>query len=124
MPEFGQLAMEAMAARPRLVAEMEPPSVAAQLLGRPADVIGPVLDRAPVPDLAPAFSLRYSHRDRRLVDIQPDERAVLHAVSPSFSRLGTRPARLAQPSKENAAEEATDPVRSHRDHGVYAAVAN
>uniref|UniRef100_A4WY29 Uncharacterized protein n=1 Tax=Cereibacter sphaeroides (strain ATCC 17025 / ATH 2.4.3) TaxID=349102 RepID=A4WY29_CERS5 len=76
---------------PQGPASLEPPSVAARLLGRPADVIGPVRDRAPVPDLAPAFSLRNSHRDRRLVDIQPDERAVLHAVSPPFSRLGTSP---------------------------------
>ena len=41
-------------------------------------------------DLAAPFALRDRPRDRRLVDIQPDERAILHVVSAPFVRRGAR----------------------------------
>lgn len=37
---------------------------------------------------APAFTLRDRDGDRRLVDIKPDECAILHVVPPPFLRLG------------------------------------
>ena len=42
-----------------------------------------------MPDLATSLTLRQSNRNCRLVDIQPDEDAILHLVSPPFLRLGT-----------------------------------
>lgn len=46
--------------------------------------------RSKVADLAASLALRNRYRNRRLVDILPDERAFLHVVSPPFLRLGTR----------------------------------
>ena len=43
---------------------------------------------SPVPDLAPARALRNRDRDRRLMDVQPDEPITLHAASPPFLSLG------------------------------------
>ena len=61
-----------------------------QLLCQRADRIGPVRHRSPVADLTAALALRSCGRDRRLMDIQPDEPAVLHPVSAPVLRLGTR----------------------------------
>jgi hypothetical protein len=45
-------------------------------------------NRPQMPHLTSAFSLRDGDRNRCLVDIQPDEPAVLHVVSPPFPRPG------------------------------------
>ena len=45
-------------------------------------MIGPVRNRPPVVDLTATFPPRNRQRNRRLVDIPPDERAYLHALSP------------------------------------------
>lgn len=116
MSEFGQLAMEAMAARPRLVgAAVRRSPASRQACGR---------DRAgsgSCPSAGP--------RPRVLLALQPPRSSPCGTSSPmnvlscmrSLPRSrGSAPARLAQPSKENAAGEATDPVRSHRDHGSRA----
>jgi hypothetical protein len=96
---------------------MQPRSASRQLLNQPADMIGPVRHRSKVAHLTTALALRNGDRDRRLVDIQPDEGAILHPVSPPFLRPGTRQPG-APPRTENAAGKAANPVRSKRDHGV------
>ena len=68
-------------------------------------------------DMRATFPLRNRDRDRRLMDIKPDERATLHVVSPPFLRLGTR-----QPGAalERRMPRERPPVQSglQRDHGV------
>src|SRR5690554_4282877 len=54
-------------------------------------MICPMRHLAPVANLAAALTARNRNRYRRLMDIQPDERAILHMVSPPFVRLGTGP---------------------------------
>lgn len=76
------LAMETIAAGRRIITEVQP-------LHQFADMIGLVRHRRLVADLAAALALRNCNRDRRLADIQPDERAIPHVVSPPFLRLGT-----------------------------------
>lgn len=90
MPHLENLAMKAIAARTRLIAEMQPCPACRQPLRQLAHMIGAVRHRSPVADLPTTFALRDRHRNRRLVDIQPDERAILHLVSPPFLRLGAR----------------------------------
>jgi hypothetical protein len=90
VPHLDKLAMQAVAAGTRFIAEMQLRSASGQLLHQLADMIGPVRHRPQVADLTTALALRTCDRDRRLVDIQPDERAILHSVSPPFLRLGTR----------------------------------
>ena len=55
-----------------------------------ARLIRTVRHRSEVADFTAPFALRNLHRNRRLVDIQPDERAILHLVSSPFLRLGAR----------------------------------
>ena len=62
-----------------------------KLLHKLADMIRTVRNRAPVTDLSSALALRNGDRNRRLVDIQSDEHAMLHTVSPPFLRLGSGP---------------------------------
>jgi hypothetical protein len=91
MPHLDELAAQAITARPCLIAEMQARSASRQPLYQLANVIGPVGNRSPVPNLTASLTLRNRNRNRRLVDIQPDERATLHVVSPPFSgesRLG------------------------------------
>ncbi len=91
VPEIGQLPVEAIAAGPGFVAEVKLTPATTQLLGQPADVVGAVVDRAPVAKLtAPLFPCD-GDRDRRLVDVQPNKDDILHAVSPPFLRLGASP---------------------------------
>ncbi|MFN4129015.1 MAG: hypothetical protein ACK4GC_04260 [Paracoccaceae bacterium] len=82
MPHLDALAMQAIAARPCFIEKVQSRSASRQLLYQLADVIGTIGNRSPVADLAAT--------NRRLVDIKPDERAILHVVSPLFLRLGTR----------------------------------
>ena len=91
MPQFNKLTVKTIPTRPRLVTEMQSTSRCGQLLHQLADMIGPVQNRAPVANLTATFPPRNRDRNRRLVDIQPDERATLHLVSPPFLRHGTRP---------------------------------
>ena len=91
MPEFGEMPVEAIAARTGLIAEVQQTPVGAQLIGKLADMICAVGDRAPVAHFAAASSMRDCHRNRRLVDIQPDKYGILHLVSPPFMRLGASP---------------------------------
>jgi hypothetical protein len=43
----------------------------------------------PMADLTATLTLCDCDRNRRLVNIQPNERAIVHLVSPPFLRLGT-----------------------------------
>jgi hypothetical protein len=61
-----------------------------QFLNQFAHLGGPVRHRSQVADFTAPFAMRNRHRDRRLVDIQPDKRDILHVVSPLFLRLGAR----------------------------------
>lgn len=91
MPEFGELPVKAIAAGAGFIAEVQQAPVGAQLLGKLADMIGAVGDRAPVAHFAASFSMRDCHRDCRPVDIQPDKYGILQLVFPPFMRLGTSP---------------------------------
>lgn len=82
MPQINELAVQAIAARPGLVAEMQTDAVSAELLHQLLDMIGPMRDRPSVPHLAATFPLYDCDGNRRLVDIQPNESTTLHAVSP------------------------------------------
>jgi hypothetical protein len=89
VPHLDRLAMQAVAAGTRFIAEMQPRSASCEPLHQLADVIGTMRHRPQMADLTTALALRDCDRDRRLVDIQPDERAILHAVSDAFLRPGT-----------------------------------
>ena len=91
MPHLDKLAMQAVAAWSGFIAEMQTPSAGAKLLHQLADMIRAVRNRAPVTDLSATLALCNRDRNRRLMDIQPDEHAILHMVSPPFLRLGTGP---------------------------------
>lgn len=78
-------------------------------------MLGTVWHHLPVTGLA-ALTLRNRNRYRRLADIQPNERAILH-VPPPIPEARNRPVRR-NPHTENAAEEAIGLVTSQRDHGV------
>lgn len=67
---------------------MQPRSTGLQLLDQFADVIRLVRHRPQVANLAAPLTLCNRDRNRRLVDIQSDEHAILHLVSPPFLRLG------------------------------------
>ena len=82
--------MQVIAARPCFIAETQWTTFNDQLLHQLADVIRAVRNCPRVTDLAAAFVLGDRHRDRCLVDIQPDERAILHLVFRPFMRLGAR----------------------------------
>jgi hypothetical protein len=64
------------------MADMKPAPIAPKLVGKLADMIGPVRDCAPVPHLAASIALSKRHRNRRLMDIQPDKHDILQLVSP------------------------------------------
>ncbi len=68
--------------------KMKPRPASCQILYQFADVIGTMWHRPPVADFAATFAFCHRHRNRRLMDIQPYERAILHLVSPPFLRLG------------------------------------
>jgi hypothetical protein len=87
---LGELPVQAIAARPCLITRTQPAAFNCQLLHQLADVIRAVRNYPQMADLAATFALRDRHRYRRLVDIQPDERAILHVVSPPFLRLCAR----------------------------------
>lgn len=61
IPHLDKLAVETIAARPRLIAEMQLRSARPQLLDQLAHMIRPVQHRSPVANLAAAFALRYRH---------------------------------------------------------------
>jgi hypothetical protein len=88
VPHLDQLAVKTIATGTRFIAEMQPPSVGGQLLSQFTDVIGTMRHRPPVADFAAAFALCNRDRNRGLVNIKPNERAILHVVSPPFLRLG------------------------------------
>lgn len=67
---------------------MQPRPTGRQLLNQFADMVRTMWHRPPVADLATLLALRNRDRDSRLVDIKPDEHAILHVVSPPFLRLG------------------------------------
>jgi hypothetical protein len=70
------------------MADMKLTPIAPKLVGKLADMIGPVRDCAPVPHFTAPFALRKRHRNRGLMDIQPDKHDILQLVSPPFLRLG------------------------------------
>ncbi len=74
MPHPDELAVQTIAARRRFIAEVQPRTSGSEFRDQLADLIGPVLDRPPVPHFAVALSLRDGDGDRRLMDIPPDER--------------------------------------------------
>lgn len=88
MPQLDQLAVKTIAAGTRIIAEMQPLPAGSRLLSQFADVIRTMRHRSPVVDLATPLAVRNRDRDRRLVDIKPDEHTILHVVSPPFLRLG------------------------------------
>ena len=90
MPHLDQLAVKTIATGTRFIAEMQPSPAGRQLLGQLANVIGTMRHRSPMADLAASFALCNRDRDRRLVNIKPDERAILHLVLPHSE--GTAPA--------------------------------
>ena len=114
--EIGELPVQAIAAWPGLIAELELTPIAPQLLGKLANMIGAVRNCAPVPHFAAPVALRKRHRNRRLMDIQPDKNGMLQLVCPPFLKLGA--SQSGATSKENAAGETTCPAKSNRDHGV------
>ena len=63
-------------------------AIASQLVGKFANMIGVVWTRAPVPHYAASLALRKRHRNRRLMDIQPDKHDILRLVPPPFLRPG------------------------------------
>jgi hypothetical protein len=87
---LGDLPVKTIAARPCFIAKTQPTTPNGQLLHQPADVIWAVQNCPPMADLSATLPLRDRGRNRCLVDIQPDERASLHLVSPTFLRLGAR----------------------------------
>ncbi|PIL17962.1 hypothetical protein P775_22270 [Puniceibacterium antarcticum] len=89
MPQLDKLAMQAITGWPSLIAEMQTTSASAELLHQLSDVIGPVLNRPPVADLTTTPILCDCDRNCRLMDIQPNKRAIEHLFSPPFLRLGT-----------------------------------
>jgi hypothetical protein len=89
MPHLDKLSVEAITAGFRFIAKMEPCPASRQLLNQFADMIRTMRYRAPVADLAAALVMSNRDRNRRLMDIKPDERVILHAVSPPSLRLGT-----------------------------------
>jgi len=86
--KFGELPVQAVAARTGLMADMKLTPIAPKLVGKLADMIGAVRKRAPVPHFAASLALRKRHRNRRLMDIQPDKHDIMQLVSPPFLRLG------------------------------------
>jgi hypothetical protein len=64
------------------MADMKPAPIAPKLVGKLADMIGAVRKRAPVPHFTAPLALRKRHRNRGLMDIQPDKHDILHLVSP------------------------------------------
>ena len=87
--QLHDLPVKAITARPGLIAEMEPTAAHAQRLHQLADMIRAVRNCPPVADLTATLPLCDRDRNRRLVDIQPYERAILYLVSPPFLKLGT-----------------------------------
>ncbi|MBK5926682.1 hypothetical protein CCR87_04860 [Rhodobaculum claviforme] len=77
MPHLHKMALQAIPAGTRLIAEMQPTPACGHLVHQFADMIGTVRHRAPLADLTAALAARNRDRERRLVDIQPDERAIL-----------------------------------------------
>lgn len=91
LPQVDKLAIQAVAAWSSFIAEMQTASASAQLLHRLPAMIRPMRNRALVADLSAARSPCNRNRNRRLVDIQPDESAIFHVVAPPFLRLGAGP---------------------------------
>jgi hypothetical protein len=76
--EVGELPVQAVTARAGLVTHPELLAAPPQAFDQPADRLGPILHASQVPHLAIATACRYRHCDRRLVDIQANERDRLH----------------------------------------------
>ena len=91
MAQLKKLAIQPIPAWAGLVAEMRRASAGTKLLHKLADRIRTVQNRAPVTVLSSALALRNSDRNRRLVEIQSGDHAMLHMVSPPFLRIGTGP---------------------------------
>lgn len=68
---------------------MELVTAGTQFLDKLPKMVGAMRDCAEVTDLAASNAFGNRNRNRRLVDIQSDERAILHLVSPPLLRLGT-----------------------------------
>lgn len=81
--------MQAIATGAGFVAEVKIAAAGSQLLDKLSNMVGAVRDGAEVADLAASNALGNRHRNRCLVDIQPDERAILRLLSPPFLRLAT-----------------------------------
>ena len=114
--ESGDLPVQAVAARARLVTDAELAVLLAQPLDQAPHGVRPVGDLALEPHLAQPPRLGHSHRDLRLVRIQPDaHRPILsHGSSPmSEARRRLDPA---QPSSATYVRRATP--ASLRGHGV------
>jgi len=90
LPHPDRPAMPPVAAGTCFMAEMQTRSASRQRLNPLTDRVGPVRHHSKVAPLTTAPALRCCGCDRRPVDIQPDEPAVLHRVSPAFWRRGTR----------------------------------
>ena len=73
-------------------------------------------DGAEVTDLAASNTFGNRYRNRRLVEIQPDERAILHLVSPPIPEARHRVIRP-NPRIQNAVGETADLVTVQSDHG-------
>lgn len=83
-----KLAVQATAAGPSLIAEVQFRRGWGKLLHQLADGVRAVRSRCQVPHLAPAHAMRNGDRNRCLADAHPDKRADLHTHSPPFLRLG------------------------------------
>nr|WP_022704797.1 hypothetical protein [Pseudorhodobacter ferrugineus] len=83
-----ELSVQAITAWTSLIAEMKLPPISPELVSKLANMISAVRDRAPVPHFAASLALGKRHRNRSLMDIQPDKHDILQLVSPPFLRLG------------------------------------
>ena len=88
MSKTRKLPVKTIAARPRLIAETQPPSLPGKPLRQLGDLIGAVRKCPEAAHLPAAQSFRDGHRYRRLMHIQTHEYGSVHLAHPPCLRLG------------------------------------
>jgi len=83
MPQAGQQTLHAIAARPRLIAEIEPGPIRLQLLAKPPQRIRRMGNGTIIPTRLARLLEHGRYRDRLLMDIQPHKQDIVgHGSSP------------------------------------------